>query len=129
MQVSRVLRNWADSDGERSGFTHWCPGCEHSHEYVTYRKDGKHDNEHPVWGFNGNVECPTFTPSMRIFIHAHEDDGVKFAEQTTCHYFLTDGQIRFCGDCQHKLNGQTVPLPDLPSEADYHYGDMPQVDD
>lgn len=123
-QVSRVLRNWCDADGTRSGFTHWCPGCKHAHAYVTWRKDGKHDNEHPVWGFDGNLECPTFTPSMRIFIPAHTDEGVQYPEVTECHYFVTAGEIRFCGDCKHTLNSQTVPLPELPPESEYHYGDM-----
>lgn len=122
-QVSRVLRNWSDPDGARSGFTHWCPGCNHSHEYVTYRSDGKHDAEHSVWGFDGNLEKPTFTPSMRIFIPAHAFDGKQFPEKTTCHYFVTAGEIRYCGDCQHALNGKTVPLPELPPSSAYHYGD------
>jgi hypothetical protein len=32
-----------------------------------------------------------------------------------CHYFIVDGRIRYCGDCQHELAGQTVDLPDLES--------------
>jgi len=33
---------------------------------------------------------------------------------TTCHYFITDGKIEFCGDSPHKLAGQIVDLPDWP---------------
>ena len=31
-----------------------------------------------------------------------------------CHYFVTNGQIIFCGDCTHAMKGQTAPLPELP---------------
>lgn len=119
-QISRVLRNWSDKDGVRSGFTHWCPGCDHAHEFVTWRRDGKHDNGHPVWDFDGNIECPTFTPSMRIFIPAHDGQPM----QTTCHYIITAGRIQFCPDSGHVLKGQTVPLPELPPESEYRYGDQ-----
>jgi len=27
-----------------------------------------------------------------------------------CHSFITDGQIKFLGDCTHELAGQTVAL-------------------
>jgi hypothetical protein len=120
-RISKYLRNWSDLDGERSGFTHWCPGCDAAHEYVTERRDGKHDADHPVWTFNGNVESPTFSPSMRLFIPAH--DGLPM--KTMCHYILTAGKIEFCIDSAHALSGKIVPLPELPPESDYHYADMP----
>ncbi len=113
-QVSKVLRSTTE------GYLHWCPGCEHAHHIWTKTK---HPNG-AVWGFNGNVDVPSFTPSVRIYVPAHKDeDGTDYPEHTTCHYFITDGVIRFCGDCDHKLNGQNVPLPELPPPADYHYGD------
>lgn len=104
----------------RGGYYHWCPGCEHAHFYAT---------EHPAptsprWDFNGNIERPSFTPSMRFFRPAlpAKDGEPAQAEQTRCHYFVTDGQIVFCGDCVHALAGQTVPLPVMPSEQEYGYG-------
>ena len=34
-----------------------------------------------------------------------------------CHSFVTDGRIRFLGDCTHALKGQTVPIPEWPEIA------------
>ena len=108
-QVSRVLRR------AQGGYVHWCPGCKHAH-YI--RTDG--EGSGPRWTFDGNVEAPTFGPSVRIFTPAHidEDDGPQ-PERTDCHYFVKAGQIEFCGDSAHALAGQTVPLPDLGGMADY----------
>jgi hypothetical protein len=75
---------------------------------VQYRSNGSN----PQWAFNGNMEAPTFTPSVRHFIPAREGKP----EYTFCHYFITDGNICYCGDCDHELSGKTVPLPDLPED-------------
>lgn len=78
-------------------YLHWCPGCDSYH--VIYV-----DKRNPVtgaqWTFNGNVNKPSFTPSINIV--------------GQCHYFITDGRIQFCGDCKHDLKEQTVDLPPLP---------------
>jgi hypothetical protein len=69
------------------------------------------------WTFDGNLEAPTFSPSVNNtwgkFVDPNyvEEDP---SESGRCHYFIRDGQIQFCGDCTHSLSGQTVPLPDLP---------------
>jgi hypothetical protein len=86
---------------------HWCPGCGHMERYVVERRAGAAPG--PLWSWNGNVEKPSFSPSMRAFVPL--EGGV---ERTTCHYFVTEGQIAYCADSPHKLSGQTVPLPDLP---------------
>jgi hypothetical protein len=62
-------------------------------------------NTHPVWGWNGSVDAPTFTPS--ILIHYQGGDNPM-----VCHSFVTDGRIQFLGDCTHALAGQTVELPE-----------------
>lgn len=71
-----------------------------------------------MWTFNENYERPTFSPSVLISIDDDEDEhGNELpapVRRTLCHYFITDGQIVFCGDSQHHLSGQTVPLPDWP---------------
>jgi hypothetical protein len=95
----------------------YCPGCEDVHAIVTGTPDG--------WGFNGNYESPTFTPSVLVravqWGEEHESTpferrraahpGVKAGDQTVCHSFVTDGRIQFLGDCTHHLVGQTVDLP------------------
>lgn len=70
------------------------------------------------WSFDGNVEKPTFNPSIRISYNgpdadAQRDSGRR-APSACCHYHLHAGELRFCGDCTHALSGKTVPLPPLP---------------
>lgn len=91
-------------------YSHWCQGCNHAH---TYYVQGGHHN----WTFDGNIESPTFTPSMRMFRKRTGED----TELTICHYFLTNGEIQFLSDCLHKFAGQTLPLEPIP--ADYGFGD------
>jgi hypothetical protein len=70
------------------------------------------------WQYNGSIEKPTTKPSVRIFVTDDEDETGRPLpapiERTLCHYFLTDGNLVFCGDSKHILAGQTVPLPDIP---------------
>lgn len=89
---------------------HWCPGCEHAH--IIYTEPGRR----PTWTWNGSVERPTTTPSVRFFTTYDENHErlPNNGERTLCHYFLTDGQLVFCGDSPHRFAGQTVPLPDIP---------------
>ena len=63
----------------------------------------------PCWGYNGNAELPTFTPS--VLVRYNWSDGPR-----VCHSFVTDGRILFLGDCKHKLAGQTVDLPEWEHE-------------
>jgi hypothetical protein len=59
------------------------------------------------WKWNGDVKQPTFTPSILVranYTSANRMDDV-------CHSFVTDGRIRFLGDCTHELAGQVVELP------------------
>ena len=84
---------------------HWCPGCKSIH-MINVDKPNLNGAK---WAFNGDYECPTFTPSINIVGH--------------CHYFITAGNIIFCGDSKHVLAGQTVPLPDMPQHL------KPELDD
>ena len=87
-----------EGDG-RTLYCFYCPGCRREHPY-TVRQDGGH----PGWTFDGNLESPTFTPSLRCL------DGKGGTE---CHLFLTAGKIIYCGDSPHALAGQTIDLPEL----------------
>lgn len=105
--VSAFLRSVVDADGNR-GFGHWCPGCRCAHIFWVAPK------ERPVWTFDGNVNSPTFAPSMRSFVPADEEEGLP--EKTLCHYFLKAGVIDFLADSSgHALRGK-VPLPPFPSD-------------
>lgn len=83
-------------EGHRAFF---CPGCRDNH---VLRVEG---DETPKWGYNGNEDSPTFTPSI---LARRGPNGSK-----VCHSFVTDGQIRFLDDCTHALAGKTVTLPDI----------------
>lgn len=58
----------------------------------------------PGWSFNGDLDRPTFSPSILVY-PSHK--------QGRCHSFVRDGKIEFLGDCDHALKGQTVELPEL----------------
>lgn len=84
-----------------------CPGCGSIHA-LNVSKEGR-----PRWGYNGNPDAPTFTPSILVTW-----DFGPAREKKCCHSFVTDGRIRFLGDCTHALAGQTVDLPDVSGGTD-----------
>ena len=95
----------------------WCPGCDGAH--------GVHVGEGPGprWGYNGDAERPTFTPSILVRWPAHPNASEEFKEwrkERICHSFVTLGRIQFLADCTHHLAGQTVDIPDF--DSDYHVG-------
>lgn len=115
-QVSRVLRSYTDANG-RKGYGWWCPGCKHMHYVPT---DG---GSRPVWGFDNNLESPTFTPSYREYIPAmptHPRLECR-VERTTCHCFVRSGQIEFLNDSRHELRG-LHPMVDLDTIENYGWG-------
>lgn len=81
-----------------------CPGCGIEHVIWTCLLTG---GEHPYWEFNGNLEKPTFTPSLKI-----EGSDARIG-LFTCHSFIRNGQILFQNDCTHELAGKTVDLPEI----------------
>ena len=106
-QVSASLRR------VEGGHSHWCPGCEQMHVIPD------------SWAFDGNLDAPTFSPSVLIRGKLTNTDPVtgkwdgwrKDAAGNTidyrCHYILTAGVLNFCDDSSHALRG-AVPLPPLP---------------
>jgi len=103
-------------EGGRISF--WCPGCNMAHQI------GVEAPAKVVWGFNGDGERPTFTPSVLVqgkrrltdeeYARVMAGETVHL-DNLTCHSFVTDGRIQFLGDCSHALAGQTVDLPEWPS--------------
>ena len=106
-QLSKKLRRTVN------GYAHWCPGCDEMHIFAV---DQPFTNG-AKWTFDGNVDAPTFSPSMNIrtgprpMVPIGRPDAGRI---DVCHYFLKGGLIQFLGDCTHALKAQTVPLPDLP---------------
>lgn len=115
--ISKKLRSV-----EGGGLMFWCPGCDGAHMVHVGEGPG------PRWGYNGNPDAPTFTPSVLVKSghYASGQEGKNcwctFEERTgrkssfacsVCHSFVTDGRIQFLGDCTHALAGQTVDIPDF----------------
>lgn len=69
-----------------------CPGCQWVHAMSPH-----------IHSFNGNMENPTFSPSLL-------SDNIPGKR---CHSYINNGQIRFLGDCDHELKNQTVELPEI----------------
>lgn len=105
-----------------------CPGCKEAHMVRVG------DGPGPRWGYNGDAERPTFTPSINVrgirppgggeemtpaeeveydalFASGGAEAVLSSRFGSCCHSFVTDGRIQFLGDCTHELAGQTVPLP------------------
>lgn len=83
---------------ENGNLRYHCPGCNRDHCVPAER-----------WHFNGDLEFPTLSPSVKHFTPA----GTNRPEKTICHYFIRAGFIEFCSDCQHDLKGQKVELPPI----------------
>lgn len=97
-----------------------CPGCDDWHSI--YVADGMRQG--PSWKWNGNLERPSFQPSLLVR-SGHHVDGKhpcwcdyrkEHPEKNAptcyiCHSFITDGRIQFLSDCTHSMAGQTIELP------------------
>jgi hypothetical protein len=105
-------------EGGKLGF--WCPGCRQMHAVRVAPAP-------EPWGFNGDYDRPSFTPSVLVTGRDFTEDGRRQfdawhaegcpkpaptfpAADTRCHSFVTGGQIQFLSDCTHQLTGKTVQL-------------------
>lgn len=76
-------------------FLFWCPGCQCCHGVWTTKPNYLGAR----WGFDGNLDHPTFSPSI-----------VTRSENSVCHLFVRNGTIQFLTDSTHALAGKTVPM-------------------
>jgi hypothetical protein len=121
--MGRLSAKLRSIEGGRIGF--WCPGCEEMHVIRVGEGGG--------WGYNGDPERPTFTPSVLVtsghfapgwagpncwctYYAEHPEEKPDFV-CSRCHTFVTDGRIQFLSDCTHALVGLTIELPNLPGDA------------
>lgn len=90
-----------------------------------------HHQPRTSWRFNGNLDLPTFQPSILVNTTVFTEEGQAeydkwyadgyppregraFASKPlVCHSYVTDGRIQFLPDSTHSLSGQTVDLPEL----------------
>ena len=117
-QVGSKMRKIGHREGySAGGLAHWCPACEEVHAFAI-----DHPNSHgAIWTWDGNVENPTFSPSMNIVINpvGHKHHNPEYPSEV-CHYFLQNGVIQYLADCTHALKNQRVILPVLPAHLRDH---------
>lgn len=103
-KVSRVL-----AVSEPGVYHFFCKPCGWPHRVNT------NATQTPAWGFNDNLEQPTFSPSVLVRTGSAVDPNFVWEEgdpPRICHSFVTDGRIQYLSDCDHALAGQTVDLAD-----------------
>lgn len=110
MTLLRVMTAIGSAEATTS-YWMWCPACDDAVRVT----DG--------WGWNGSLEKPTFTPSIKITgVQWAMDQGffkpnhplVPAGKKTICHSFLTDGIWNFLADCTHQHAGESMPMVELP---------------
>lgn len=103
--MSKLLMEMVTDRDEHIGWAFYCPGCKYMHHYNTVRLTA----EGPCWQFDGNIESPTFTPSLLVGPNT---------PKSRCHLYVKAGRIEYLSDCWHDLRGQTVDMIDLESLHD-----------
>lgn len=114
------VKGVSSPDGALRGYSFWCPGCAGYHVIYTEPWDSGSfqtvDGEKkwvpkvgPVWQFNGDLERPTFSPSLLIYEGRYPDGTLGYPR---CHSFVRAGEIQYCSDSGHDLAGQTVEMVD-----------------
>jgi hypothetical protein len=107
--LSPILRR----AGQRLVFR--CPGCDIWHIVSVDSPDS------PNWSWNGNVEQPTFQPSILVRTGRAVHPGFVREEgdpPEICHSYVTDGRIQFLPDSTHALAGRTVDIPLFDRDAE-----------
>jgi hypothetical protein len=89
-----------DTEGD---YLHYCPACRQMHLINTRRKN----QNGAQWTFDGNMEKPTFSPSINI---------LKEGGGSQCHYFIQVGYILYAQDSHHDMKGQTIEMPEIPGD-------------
>ena len=124
-QIVRSVSHFGD--GETTGYMIFCPACKCGHHFNTTPGPNGVGGTKPVWTFDGNMDAPTFSPSMlcrttRFTAKGQADydawaeagyppnPGQFESEPLICHSFVRNGRIEFLSDCTHELAGKTVQL-------------------
>lgn len=95
---------YSQEDGfSNNGWAINCPGCNRRH-YIP---------DNGIWKFNGNVDRPTFKPSVNESCNAPGPKHQPGIPYSRCHFIITDGMIQFCADCTHNHAGETLPMLDI----------------
>lgn len=92
-------------EGSGNPLLFWCPGCEEFHG-VWIRPEANPATG-AFWTWNGDLEKPTFSPSVLVHISGNKP---------RCHFYVENGFIRYLSDCGHALAGKTVQMKPDPIE-------------
>ena len=127
-KVTKLFTTMPDGTKKATRVGFKCPGCGEWHWLgVQECNDGQ-----AIWGFNGNFDKPTFTPSILAttghylsgwrgpdcycnWNERYPDDPIDW-KCNRCHSFVTDGRIQFLADCTHALAGHNIELPEIEEE-------------
>lgn len=93
--------------GTAGTYAYFCPGCGKAHTVTTKQENGM---ANPIWGFNGDVDKPTFSPSIAVESYMMKDGAY---ERTYCHSFIRNGKIEYLQDCDHSLAGKTIEMQNV----------------
>lgn len=95
------VKKLTDQSNKNGVWVFFCPACGYGHSF---------DDR---WTFNGDVEKPTFSPSLLVYgSPEHVYEGKSYKGTPQCHSFVVDGYMQYQGDCGHAMNGQTIEIPD-----------------
>lgn len=113
--MPKMLTMEPTADPGHEEYVFFCPGCSEHHSFIVkwgpkhlanrvgrVERGNAPPGQPPTWTFNGDMEKPTFAPSL-----LYKD------KSPLCHLFLRDGIIEYLGDCGHALKGQKVPMEDV----------------
>lgn len=108
-------------------FLFWCDGCHCAHGIWTIQRNASN----AIWTFNGNLEKPTVSPSIKIEYPAWEPPVTpenmdkwranpwhQTKKTYICHCVINDGVINYGADSTHGLSGQTLPMTPFPQHQD-----------
>lgn len=90
------------------GYFFDCPGCQGGH--AVHIKPHKNPVSGASWDYNGNINKPSFTPSILSKVSFSQGSNKP---EGICHIYVTNGQIQFLSDCTHSLAGKTVDMEEI----------------
>ena len=105
----KVVRREFTSDGHHIAACFvYCPACKRAHRFIM---ENDEDPEN-VWDFDGDMEFPTFNPSLLVESGPLKPDAANHI----CHSFLKKGVWDFLGDCTHDYAGNKTQMVDFPED-------------
>lgn len=104
----KIARREHEYEGNQTvAYYVYCPACERGHRFAIVNEADPAN----VWQFDGNMDHPTFTPSLLISSSYWRNERW---EPEICHSYLRAGVWEFLNDCTHDLAGQKVSMVDFP---------------